>query len=649
MNDFMTAAKPIRAVLVANRGEIACRIIRTCNRLGLRSVAVYSEADKQAPHVLLADSAICIGPSPASESYLNISALIAAAHEGVVDAIHPGYGFLSENAEFVRVCERAGLVFVGPSSGAVARMGSKIEARRIAEEAGVPTVPGFDGAIASLEELALAANRIGYPVMIKANFGGGGRGMRRVAAPKDLERAIASARKEAGSAFGNSSIFLEKLIQSPRHLEVQVFGDGLGGALHFHERDCSVQRNHQKVIEEAPAPNLSIAARESLHECALNLTRSMKYAGAGTVEFIMEAGGEKPFFLEMNTRLQVEHPVSEEICGVDLVELQLRQAAGLPIDLTQDQITPKGHAIEVRINAERPEADFVPVTGRFVDVCAPTGLRFETGVTTGSEVGSHYDSMLAKLVAHGPDRNTARQKLIEGLKSLRMIGVATNQAFLLDCLRADAFAEGRATTAFLEETFPNGWRPNPLDLLRLRGAAALYKARKGPNDPLQRRDGFRVMRGRREARSNFLIVDDFGETELSLEMGSAPSVQAGSDQVELSELEPKFVDFGGTLHVFLNGLSAAVSVVNLAESRLGGARGKLSEGQIVAPLTGLISRVHVSEGDNVAAGRPLIEMEAMKLIYTLSAPFAGTVMKVAGVEGDTVQAKAVLVEIEEDS
>lgn len=648
MTDFMTATKPIRSVLVANRGEIACRIIRTCRRLGLRSIAVYSEADSGARHVRLADLAICIGPAPASESYLNIRAIVAAARESVADAIHPGYGFLSENAEFVRACEQAGLVFVGPSSDTVARMGSKIEARRIAEKAGVPILPGFEVTDASPEELAQAADRIGYPIMVKANFGGGGRGMRRVAKPQDLEKALASARQEAGSAFGNSSVFLEKLIEAPRHLEVQVFGDGQGGALHFHERDCSIQRNHQKVIEEAPAPNLSAAIRKILHESAINLTRSMKYAGAGTVEFIMEAGGKDPFFLEMNTRLQVEHPVTEEICGVDLVELQLRQTAGLPILITQEQIIPKGHSIEVRINAERPEAGFVPDTGTFVEVRAPADLRFETGVETNSKVGSHYDSMLAKLVAHGPDRNTARLRLVQGLERLRMMGVATNQAFLLDCLQAQAFIDGRATTAFLEETFPYGWQPDPLDLLRLRGAAALHTARTGPNDPLRRRDGFRVLRGRRNARSDFLIVDDFGEAELCLEMGDAPSALAGGERVDLSDLEPTAVRHGDTVFFSLKGLSASVSVANAAEFRLSGAREGASEGQIAAPLTGLITHVHVVQGEKVAAGQPLVEMEAMKLVYTFTAPFSGIIRNVASATGNTVQAKAVLVEIEED-
>ena len=658
MTDFLTAPNPIRTVLIANRGEIACRIIRSCQRLGLRSVAVHSEADANAPHVRLADRAICIGPAPSTESYLNIPRIIAAAREGSADAIHPGYGFLSENAGFVRAVEEAGLVFVGPSAEAVARMGSKIEARRIADAAGVPTVPGFeglgaDGKPASMEELVEAAARIGYPIMVKANSGGGGRGMRRVLAPEGLEPAIASARQEAGASFGDETVFLEKLVTAPRHLEVQVFGDGTGGALHFYERDCSAQRNHQKVIEEAPAPNLPLPVRKALLESALNLTRAMGYSGAGTVEYIMEAGGSEPWFLEMNTRLQVEHPVTEEICGVDLVALQLRQAAGLALGIAQEQIVPRGHAIEVRLNAERPEAGFLPATGRFARVAAPKELRFETGVETGSEVGSQYDSMLAKLIAHGPDRETARRRLVDGLERLEMLGVGTNQAFLADCLRASAFVCGEVTTSFLNETFPEDWSPDPAHLLRLRGAAALHVALSGGDDPRTRPDGFRVLRGRRPARTGMLVADDYGEAELVLETAPSPAVRQGEEREDLTEAaeaaraisEPG--PAGGTVHAVLDGLTVAARVTPLAEARLGGAGAGGSEGQIAAPLTGRITAIHVSEGQSVCAGDPLMEMEAMKLVHTLASPFDGFVRKVTGGEGDTVQAKAILIEIEE--
>ncbi|MGD9864804.1 MAG: biotin carboxylase N-terminal domain-containing protein [Pseudodonghicola sp.] len=648
MMEFLTAPRPIRTVLIANRGEIACRVIATCRRLGLRSVAVYSEADADALHVRLADEAHSIGPAPAADSYLNVAAVLAAARAAGADAVHPGYGFLSENAGFVRACADAGLIFVGPWPEAVAAMGSKIEARRIAEAAGVPVVPGFDAAGASAADLAAAAARIGYPVMVKASAGGGGRGMRRVEAPEDLPAALEAARREAGSAFGDDRLFIEKLILAPRHLEVQVFGDGQGGALHFHERDCSVQRNHQKVIEEAPAPDLPEAVRQRLFDSALTLTRAIRYAGAGTVEFIMDRGGAAPWFLEMNTRLQVEHPVTEAICGVDLVEFQLRQAAGLPLPLRQDQIAPRGHAIEVRINAERPGEGFLPTTGRFADVVAPEGLRFDSGVAAGSEVGTSYDSMLAKLIAHGPDRDSARRRLIAGLSDLAMPGVGTNQAFLADCLRAGDFAAGWATTDFLAESFPQGWAPDPDRLLWLRGHAALASL-PGAGCPLSVGDGFRVTarRGGAAARVPLVIEDDFGRSELVLTLGPAPAVASGDRAMPLAGPAPRVWRDGDGLCVCGGGLSLSARLRPMAEARMSARADDAAEGRVIAPLTGLVTQVHVAEGDLVAAGAPLIVMEAMKLVHTLSAPLAGRVARVACAVGETLNAKTVLVEMEE--
>lgn len=649
MTEFLTAPFPIRTVLIANRGEIACRVIATCRRLGLRTVAVYSDADAGALHVRLADQACRLGPPAPSESYLNIAAIIAAARTSGADAVHPGYGFLSENAGFVRACAEAGLIFIGPSAEAVQAMGSKIEARRIAEAAGVPVVPGFDGAGASTEELIAAAERIGYPVMVKASAGGGGRGMRRVEKAEALPAALASARAEAGSAFGDDTVFLEKLIQAPRHLEVQVFGDGKGGALHFHERDCSVQRNHQKVIEEAPAPNLPEAVRDKLFSSSLKLARAIKYAGAGTVEFIMEGGGSEPYFLEMNTRLQVEHPVTESICGVDLVEFQLRQAAGLPLPLTQEQIVPRGHAIEVRLNAERPDEGFLPATGRFLDVVPPRGLRFDSGVAAGSEVGTHYDSMLAKLIAHGADRDTARQRLIAGLEQLAMPGVAVNQAFLADCLRAPVFAEGHATTAFLEESFPDGWRPEPRKLLALRAQAAAALLDDSSPHPLQRADGFRATGPRRPGAAPLAVEDDYGHADLTLLFGSERSVRCGEETVAIDSREPAIWRGDDVIHATAGGLSVTLSARSLAEARVNARAEGQAAGQILAPLTGLITGVHVAPGDVVKSGDQLLVMEAMKLVHTLVAPFDGKIVKVACAAGETKSAKTVLIEMEEDA
>lgn len=647
MTEFLTAPNPIRTVLVANRGEIACRIIRTCRQLGLRSVAIYSTADSGSLHVKLANTAVCVGPALASESYLNIPAIIEAAKKSGADAVHPGYGFLSENADFVKACGDAGLIFVGPSANAVAEMGSKIQARRIAKKAGVPTVPGFEGVNASYEELAEAAGRLGYPVMIKANSGGGGRGMRQVTSPDALKAAIDSARQEAGASFGDNSVFIEKLIESPRHIEVQVFGDGRGGALHFYERDCSVQRNHQKVIEEAPAPNMPEMVREKLLESALKLTSAIEYAGAGTVEFIMEAGGDSPYFLEMNTRLQVEHPVTEEICGVDLVEFQFRLAAGLPLPLTQEQIVPKGHSIEVRINAERPESSFMPGTGTFLDVRGPAGLRFETGVTTGSTVGTNYDSMLAKLISYGPNRESARRQLVEGLRSLSMIGVSTNQAFLIDCLEAKAFANSTFTTSFLTETFPDGWKPDVGELTQLRGAVARAFCDTGEEDPLQRRDWFRTIKSHRGTRADFVVQDDFGNAELTLWASSCSTVEVDGKSFDMTDVEAVFFEGSDALYATRNGLTIAANVVFASDAKLGGADAGLGEGDIAAQLTGLVTKVFVTEDQEVKAGTPLLEMEAMKLVHTLTAPFGGRVNSVSCLEGETVQAKTVLISIEE--
>jgi len=647
MTAFLTAPFPIRTVLIANRGEIACRIIKTCRRLGLRSVAVYSDADADALHVRLADEACRIGRAAPSESYLDIAAVIAAARATGADAVHPGYGFLSENARFVRACVEAGLIFVGPSAEAVAAMGSKIEARRIAEQAGVPVVPGFDGVGASPEELAEAAARIGYPVMVKASAGGGGRGMRRVEAPDGLMSALESARAEAGSAFGDDTVFIEKLIQAPRHLEVQVFGDGRGGALHFFERDCSIQRNHQKLVEEAPAPNLPDAVRQALLDHALKLTRAIGYAGAGTVEFIMQAGGDAPYFLEMNTRLQVEHPVTEAICGVDLVEFQLRQAAGLPLPLEQSQIVARGHAIEVRLNAERPDQGFMPATGRFVAVDPPGDLRFDSGVAGGSLVGTSYDSMLAKLIAHGPDRDSARRRLIAGLERLAMPGVAVNQAFLADCLRADDFAEGRATTSFLEDNFPDGWSPDPSRLLAVRGQAALAAIERDEGNPLTLTDGFRVTGGRRPASVPLRVEDDFGDAELTLLLASEPLARSGETLVALTGAPRVWRGEDGVRHVVSEGLAVTLAAQPLGEARLGIRAGGAAEGQIIAPLTGLVTKVHVAAGETVRSGQPLVEMEAMKLVHTLFAPFDGVVGRVCCAAGETLGAKTVLIEMEE--
>jgi acetyl/propionyl-CoA carboxylase alpha subunit len=652
-------------VLVANRGEIAVRVMRTCKQLGIRTIAVYSDADAQAVHVQAADEAIRIGPAPARASYLDMAAILDAARQAGADAIHPGYGFLSENAVFARRCEEAGLIFVGPSANAVEKMGSKIESKRIAEAAGVPVVPGYHGAAQDLASLAEAARRIGFPVLIKASAGGGGRGMRRVDRTEDFEEALAGAKAEAIVAFGDDAVLLEKFILNPRHLEVQLAGDRVGGLVHLFERDCSVQRNNQKVLEEAPAPNLPDAVRQKLYDAALKLGRAIGYDSAGTIEFIMEQGDTSPYFLEMNTRLQVEHPVTEAITGIDLVEWQLLAAAGEPLPLSQDRIVQRGHAIEARITAERADRGFQPVTGTLTAVEPPRGVRFDSGVATGSIIGLYYDSLLAKLVAYGGDRTEALARLSDGLEALTLLGLPTTQAFLRDAIRHPLFADGRATTRFIETAFPGGWQPQPDALRQLRAAAAVQWAAPETADrgsewtsPWSRRSAVRVTTAVRPARISLNIADDYGEAKAEL--------QAGHDRITV-ELDGATVEFprspegtsslagyahrrdGTVIAIAHDGLTLSATIQPRIEMSRGGGQIERSGNVVDAPLHGVVSKLYVAVGDSIAKGTPVLQMEAMKLIHTLKAPIDGRVQAIRCAEGDTVPAGAVLVEITPDA
>jgi len=656
-------------VLVANRGEIAVRVMRTCARLGLRTIAVYSDADANAPHVRLADDAIRIGPAPARASYLDMDAIIAAARQSEADAVHPGYGFLSENAAFVRRCEDAGIIFVGPSADAVARMGSKIESKRIAEAAGVPTVPGYHGDAQDVDSLSTAAARIGFPVLIKASAGGGGRGMRQVDRAGDLAAAIVSARAEAEAAFGDSRVLLEKFILNPRHLEVQIAGDRQGSLVHLFERDCSVQRNNQKVLEEAPAPNLLEKVRNALYDAALLLGRAIGYDSAGTVEFIMEAGDDAPYFLEMNTRLQVEHPVTELVTGIDLVEWQLLAAAGEKLPLAQRDIRLHGHAIEARITAERADRDFQPATGRLGRVVPPRGLRFDSGVETGSEIGLYYDSLLAKLIAHGATRETALSRLAAGLETLTLLGAPTTQAFLLDAISHPLFSDGEATTRFIETAFPEGWRPEPASLTMLRAAAAafwLQPASPGPEtawtSPWARRSAVRVMASERPARTTLHVSDEYGECDVDIIVGrTGIKAEIGGTAVTLGtiscdntamtlsdagrETALVFQHDGDLIRIARNGLAISARVklkIDLPRAPGTNDRG----GNVIdAPLHGVVSQIFVAVGDTVEKGSAVLQMEAMKLIHSLTAPVSGRVAAIHCNAGDTVPAGAVLVEL----
>ena len=666
---FLNSPRPIRSVLIANRGEIALRVMRTCARLGIRTIAVYSDADATALHAKLADEAVRIGPPPARASYLDMNAIIAAAKQSGADAIHPGYGFLSENAAFVHACEAAGLIFVGPSAIAVERMGSKIESKRIAEAAGVPIVPGYHGDAQDEDSLARAAETIGFPVLIKASAGGGGRGMRRVDRAADFAGDLTAAKAEAQAAFGDSAVLLEKYILNPRHLEVQLAGDRTGNLVHLFERDCSVQRNNQKVLEEAPAPNLPDSVRNKLFDAALKLGRAIAYDSAGTVEFIMDQGSNAPYFLEMNTRLQVEHPVTEFITGVDLVEWQLLAAAGEELPLTQDQLRVYGHAIEARITAERADLAFQPVTGELSSVDAPRGVRFDTGVEAGSRISLYYDSLIAKLIAHGRGRADALSRLVSGLSDLTLLGVPTTQAFLRDAARHPLFAEGKATTRFIETAFPGGWAPNSDELLELRAAACVVWAHLGtmPTEshwinPWARRSAVRVTSAVRPAKVSLHLVDEYGEVDaeirasrdgVAVEIGSAsinfdlPNVEG--DAVTLTPATPArpFVARrdGAVVRIVRAGLALTSTIrARIDVPRTDGEHGK-SGNAIEAPLHGVVSLLHVALGDAVEKGTPVLQMEAMKLIHTLKATVPGRVGSIHCAVGDTVPAGAILMEI----
>jgi 3-methylcrotonyl-CoA carboxylase alpha subunit len=665
---FLFSPRPIGSVLIANRGEIAIRVMRTCARLGIRTIAVYSDADAHASHVKAADEAIRIGPPPARTSYLDVDAILGAAKQAGADAIHPGYGFLSENAAFVRRCEAAGFIFVGPSANAVDKMGSKIESKRIAEAAGVPTVPGYHGNDQSEAILAREAARIGFPVLIKASAGGGGRGMRRVDSADDFKAALGAAKAEAKAAFGDDAVLLEKFILNPRHLEVQLAGDRTGNLVHLFERDCSVQRNNQKLLEEAPAPNLPENVRGKLFEAALKLGRAIGYDSAGTVEFIMDQGSDSPYFLEMNTRLQVEHPVTEFITGVDLVEWQLLAAAGEKLPFAQGQIRAHGHAIEARITAERADLAFQPVTGELTAVDAPHGVRFDSGVEAGSQVSLFYDSMLAKLIAQGTDRAGALARLTSGLTNLTMLGVPTIQPFLRDAVRHPLFAEGKATTRFIETAFPEGWKPRAEELRQLRAAACVVWAELDSAEatshwvnPWDRRSAVRVTSAVRPAKVSVHINDEYGQTDAEVLVGrgsvtveiEGASVELRRPVVETGRItlaSPAGHPFiaqrkGDTVSITHEGLSLKAMIRLRVELPRSEGHLERSGNVIEAPLHGVVSQLHIALGDVVERGAPVLQMEAMKLIHTLKAPVAGRIQHIRCTVGDTVPAGAVLVEI----
>ena len=633
----------IQSLLIANRGEIACRIIRTARRLGIRTIAVYSDADAKALHVREADEAVHIGPSPARESYLIGDRIIAAARATGAQAIHPGYGFLSENAAFAQAVIDAGLIWVGPNPDSITAMGLKDAAKKLMAEAGVPVTPGYLGEDQSADRLKAEADAIGYPVLIKAVAGGGGKGMRRVDAPENFADALLSCQREAASSFGNDQVLIEKYILSPRHIEVQVFGDSLGNIVHLFERDCSLQRRHQKVIEEAPAPGMDPATREAICGAAVRAAQAVDYVGAGTIEFIADASAgegeglraDRIWFMEMNTRLQVEHPVTEEITGVDLVEWQLRVASGEPLPKRQEELSIDGHAIEARLYAEDPAKGFLPSPGKIDRLLFDSRARVETGVEEGDCVSSFYDPMIAKVICHGEDREEARRDLIRWLDSSFVGPLHTNKPFLHACLSMADFAKGRLDTGLIER----------------HGEALTAVA--GPSDRVLAAAGQRFRRdwldhsdweGRpfREGLFGFRLNGP-PKTKVDLFVnGRHAAVDAGSGDLRTGLCCDMERD--GTIIVTEAGQSWFFS--QNPPVKAGGAAA--SDGAILAPMPGRIIAVVVAKGERVAKGQKLVTLEAMKMEHSLVAPFDGVVAELAASEGGQVSEGTLLVLVERE-
>ncbi|MSP76367.1 MAG: acetyl-CoA carboxylase biotin carboxylase subunit [Rhodospirillaceae bacterium] len=613
-------------ILIANRGEIAVRIHMTAQEMGYRTVAVYSDADKEALHVSTCSEAVRIGPAPVGESYLSIDRILEAAHASGADAIHPGYGFLSENAEFATACEKAGLVFIGPPPAAIAAMGNKAAAKRRMIDAGVPCVPGYQGADQSDANLEKEARKIGMPVMVKAAAGGGGRGMRLVERDGDLLEAIHTARAEAESAFGSGELILEKAVVDARHVEIQVFADAHGNVIHLGERDCSVQRRHQKVIEEAPSPAVDVGLRDRMGAAAVAAAKTIGYRGAGTVEFLLASDGAF-YFLEMNTRLQVEHPVTEEITGLDLVEWQLRVARGERLPLTQAQVKFKGHAIEVRLYAEDPYNGFLPQAGR-VDVWRPaldTGVRFDSGVTNGSTISPFYDSMIAKVIAHGATREEARSRLVRALRETVILGPTTNRHFLIRLLDHPDFAAGKATTAFLTtHAFPapaisNAHWDTAARLL-WRASAARYPA---------------PLRGWRNSNPEPTPIRlAAGGTERLLQVASGDGIEA-----------PFHID-GDDVIVDLDAFTVRFTDKTYAPPATAAAG---SDGKLRAPMDGRVVAIKVAAGDTVTRGQTLVVLEAMKIQHQLKAVLDARIESISVQEGQQVANRTVLITMAADA
>jgi 3-methylcrotonyl-CoA carboxylase alpha subunit len=646
------------SLLIANRGEIAVRIVRTCRELGIKSIAVYSEADEHAMHRRLADEAYLIGPAQASKSYLNVERLVEAIERSGAEAVHPGYGFLSESAAFARAFEATGAVWVGPPPGAMEAVGHKVRAKELAERAGVPTVPGYDGEEDSEDRLEREASRIGYPILVKASAGGGGRGMRAVQRPEDFVEAVRGARREAEASFGDGSVFLEKLVRDPRHVEVQVLGDQQGNVLHLFERECSIQRRHQKVLEEAPSPALEPALRKSICDAAVRFAREAGYTNAGTVEFLLEKdeSGDEFYFLEMNARLQVEHPVTELVTGLDLLQLQLEVAAGELLPLAQDEVTLRGSAIEVRIYAEDEQG--MP-SGGIIETFSPpegAGIRNDTGFASGDEVPLDYDSMLAKLIILAPERPAAVRRLRRALADYEILGPSSNLPLLRRIAAHTAFEEGQTTTRFLQEyglTEPQPAKPVPREALLLASAAELHSI-PSSSDPFAagpwrllgattldydehnveaERTGPGIFRITTEGRESIVEVLYYGHGQIRALIDEEP-VEAGI----LVDTQEILVSLRGETRMLRKPTPPAVDETG---------PGADAAASLTAPMPGTVVKVLVEEEQEVEEGQLLLVLEAMKMEQPVSAPHAGVVHSLPFDEGSLVPGGAVLVEVRE--
>ena len=639
-----------KSVLIANRGEIATRIIRTARRLGLRVIAVYSEADARALHVRMADEAHPIGPAEAARSYLNAGRIIAAAKASGADCIHPGYGFLSENADFAQTCADAGIVFVGPPPDAIRAMGLKGSAKALMEKASVPVVPGYHGEEQSLDLLRRKADEIGYPVLIKAVAGGGGKGMRKVKQPADFDAALASAQREAQAAFGDPRVLIEKYVTAPRHIEIQVFADRHGNVIHLNERDCSLQRRHQKVIEEAPAPGMSAALRAAIGAAAVKAAQAVGYVGAGTVEFIADGtGGLKQngfWFMEMNTRLQVEHPVTEVVTGLDLVEWQFRVAAGERLPLTQERVPLKGHAVEARLYAEDPEHGFLPSTGKLLALRFPEaqGVRIDTGVEEGDAVTPYYDPMIAKMIAHGGSRDQALDRLADALELTVVIGPHSNAGFLAALVRAPEFRRGAFDTGFIDAHLAElGAVPQPLDKAAAALGAREWLTREQtriaalePGSPWDAEDGFQLSGERRLELP--LIAEGEGVIAHAVYGSAAVSVTVDGEQpagIAVADAD--------AIYVVHRGRQTRVGLRDVALDRAGDSD---TGGVVRAPMHGKVLAVTVEKGERVHRGQRLAIIEAMKMEHALTAPNDGIVAEIAVAAGAQVDESAAVMRIE---